>query len=465
MFKTIVISWVFSVSAGVAAETTCPAVGSEYTELLSKLSGIQTAIKSDRNCKDVALNVKSLSDLIIKDRQRVLQIIEDSQGQPLTAEESKIVQDYAENLTTKVAALNDLFSQSNYCFRDDQPEQQLAALASFVGEASQLLSTLSGPWGTPIALAGNVVAGYLTGLNKVFKSRAPEYDFSKPELWSNYVRDLCTYFGYREQVVHLLHPQERIKQLNELKSRLDTKIENLQITDSFHTVQNLAWRDWIVKEIARIQRENETYWGDSSGRYLLAQAKSEIEDVLIERRAPQFIEYDIKKSSHDFDEFRNFLAQEGQALYKTIEHADRRILTHHISPARLALRWVNAISYFEALVIHALDFDWLIEGPQKDDLKFSAQHFREQSLERLVQAQTSVRMTQSFCDFFRHAGFYTSAVRQQCTSDQLTGLLAEQKALRDQLPHGQPAQAREYNREMIGLTPFEILKKKIEGLP
>ena len=159
----------------------CPAVGEDYEKMVAKLDTIKAAIKDTGNCKQVTLAVDTLQKLLDEDRQKALDIAKSSGENGLSKEDSEFIKNYAEGLTKKVASLSDLFLHSNQCFQEDAPDP-LSSLSGFVGEASSLIGSVAGPWGAPIALAGNVVAGFLSGLNEIMNSRAG-YDFTKRDQW------------------------------------------------------------------------------------------------------------------------------------------------------------------------------------------------------------------------------------------------------------------------------------------
>lgn len=443
----------------------CPAVTEEFATMISKLETIKTSIKATANCQNVVLQVDSLQKLLDDDRQKVLDIVSSSQEQGLTAEQSKIVKDYAEGLTKKVASLNDLFLNSNQCFSEDANKNQLASLAGFVGEASQLVGSVSGPWGAPIALAGNVVAGFLTGLDAVLKSRAG-YDFDNRAQWLSYVQNLCTYHSYREQIAHLIDPAGRIHELKVLKGKLEAQISAMTnsceecrtIASNFnsqstllnvqsmrelvdkevraadakfskpygsYTLQNLGLRDWVTGEIKRMEKEAAGEWGNASGQYILTRAKDEIEDFLIRREAPKFLDFQVARGLSDYYAFRGFVADEGQGLYNSILQTNTGALT-----ATVPRGWgTDPISYFNALILNPIHWDKLIQTEAGQDLQFSWNHFRAQSLLALRTSQTTTRVAQSFCSFFKHTDQYNSDIRSACANPQFKDLVAQQTQL------------------------------------
>lgn len=446
----------------------CPAIGEEYGKMIAKLDAIKASVKRDANCDQVALKVKSLEDLVGKDRDAVLDIFDKAQGQALTPEQSKTVRDYAENVTKKVAALNDLFSQANFCFKDDKADQQLTSLAGFVGEAANMVGSLSGPYGAPIALAGNVVAGFLTGLDQVLKTRAG-YDFSKRPEWVSYVQNLCTYHSYREQIEHLLDPRGRIQKLQTLKAKLDAQIDTMArdcaecraIVNEYQSrsgasepelanllasqirsadtqfakpygsymLQSLGLRDWATTEITRVQRESSSYWADASGRYQLTQAKADIEQFLIEREAPKFVAFGTRRARADFGAFTSMVNGEGRTLYYTLTRANAEMLAGRMDNRS----WYDPVSIFRALVIQPLDWGKIAEGTAREEAQYAWARFHDQSLNLFRTALASTQVVQSFCSFFKHAGLYSPSLRNTCGLPDFNEQVAQQTKLTAEL--------------------------------
>ncbi|MBX3022172.1 MAG: hypothetical protein KF799_10905 [Bdellovibrionales bacterium] len=446
----------------------CPAVGDEFEKMISKLDSIKTSIREDANCRNVQLKVDDLQKLVTDDRQRIMDIVGNAQGAPLSADQTLAVKNYAESVTKKVAALNDLFSQSNYCFKDDNPDNQLSSLAGFVGEAANLVGSVSGPWGTPIALAGNVIAGFMTGLDQIFKSRAG-YDFDKSEQWVSYVQSLCTYHGYREQIEHLLNPKGRLAQLQSLKNKLDFQIEVMgrdcsdcrEIMDTYsahpgaspdsltdqlaaqiakannsnakpygsYMLQSLGLRDWATSEMKRVQKESASYWSDAAGRHLLTKAKNDIEEFLIGKQGAKFLSHGVSNARTDYSNFMFTVGREGRQVYASMVRNHRELLNGRVD----GVAWSSPIELFRALIIEPLDWNLLPASQQRDELQFVWTHFRDQSLDSLRTSVASTQMVQSFCSFFKHSGFYSPAIRSQCNGIYFKRQIEDQNALMSEL--------------------------------
>lgn len=494
MTQRLLLTLLAVFSVGVAAQSSneiyrlfpvleCPAIGDEYEKMIARIDSIKAAIKEDANCENVTLEVKSLEDLVVKDRKAVLDIVNgvseeegdnSSQNQllgqerTLTADQSRQVREYAENVTKKVAAITDLFTRSNQCFKADHAKEQLLSLSGFVSEASQMVGSMAGPWGAPIAIAGNVIAGFLSGLDAIFNKRAG-FDFEQREQWMSYVQNLCTYHSYREQIDHLLNPKARISQLQSLGSTLDTQLQLMtancrdcrEIVTAYnenrgmdpeqlralvsikimtadasftkpygsYTLQNLGLRDWVRDEVRRIERDAQSYWGDVSGRHILYLAKEEIESFLIAREAPRFLEHQLGKSQEDFAKFEYFVQDQGRQLYDEIER-----LSPHAIPEKVNHRdWSDPILYFRPLVLKEVNFAVLPQTEEAEDVRYSWMHYRDQGLLMLRTAQTSTQVMQAFCSFFKNAGQYSASIRQQCAADWFRELIVSENKIEQEI--------------------------------
>lgn len=464
----------------------CPAVGEEYERMIAKLDAIKTSVKDSANCEPVNLAVKSLEQLLNGDRQKVLELIERGQDTPLTVEESNLISAYAENVTKKVSTLNDLFRGSQQCFSGDvNNEQNLANFANFVGEAAQFAGSVAGPWGTPIAIGGNVIAGFMKGLDQVLKSHNKGYDFSKREQWTNYVMNLCTYYSYRDQIDHLLNPGVRVGELQTLRSELDRQLEIMtanceecrdiqstyeakkragpkalasmlkkSITDAdekfiqsvgTYTLQNLGLRDWADEEIGRLQSETASYSNGVTGRNVLYDAKVEIEQFLVEREAPRFLGHQIHRSRQEYQEFLSTLSYEGVPLYLELEQKNRGVFTAPLKN----VYWSNELEVFRSLVIQPLNWSILEDGGETEDLQFAWRAYAERSINQLRASESSTQVVQEFCRFFKHAGLYGGELRWVCTGNDFTDLVKVQGGLDQELASSAQVQ---------GLRPSPLLK-------
>lgn len=426
MVLMVLVSWSFATAAAtppvaLLAGAQCPAVGEEYTAMIGKLEAIKASVRKSANCNNVALKVKDLEQLLVTDRQKIKEIIESGRQAPLSAQQSEAVRDYAEQITVKVTSLYDLFTNSNHCFSDDDKESRVTALAGFVGEASRLVASLSGPWGTPIAMAGHVAAGFLTGMDKVLKSRVG-HDFTKPASWTNYVQNLCTFYSYREQIEHLLNPQGRIAELNGIKNLLELNIQKMSNSCgdcatvepmATYMAYNLGIRAWAIKEIARVEKESASFWSDVSGRHLLSQVRDDLQNFLVDREGPRFVSHQAALAASQVKALHFRSDAEGRDLYNQIYRANPQAVT-----GDLRYYFSGFMEFFRALVTKPVLWEKLPANPETEDLHWAWKSYRDRNLTRFRSTEATVQVTQGFCQFFRQAGLYSPQIRSACTSYQ-----------------------------------------------
>ncbi len=485
----------------------CPAVGEEYASMIGKLETIKTSIKDKGNCKNVELQVDTLKKLLDDDRQKVLDIVAKGKDVPLSEVDSDLVRKYAESLTKKVASLNDLFLNGNQCFSEDASGKQLGALAGFVGEASTLIGSVAGPYGVPIALAGNVIAGFLTGLDQVLKSRAG-FDFSKRDQWQSYVQNLCTYNSFRGQIDHLLDPGTRIEKLKVLRTKLENQLAAMsgqcsecqkiaemvqqapgadaatimQLVGSdvaaadqqfakpygTYTVQNIGLRNWATQEIDRMEAEAATEWGNASGQYLLTRAKQQIEDFLMTREAPQFLNFQVKQALADSRQFTIYINQNGREIYSGIEQIDPKAITY---PVTFGWTTTDPLEVFRSLVLRPINWEALPANDVVSEAHDSWANFRATSLLNLRTSQTTAKVAQAFCSFFKNTEQYSSAIRAQCSAPDFKALVIQQVGLDkeiSQIKHTDIQQSRLINpavldRQVFAKDPIDSITKTIEA--
>jgi hypothetical protein len=132
------------------------------------------------------------------------------------------------------------------------------------------------------------------------------------------------------------------------------------------------------------------------------------------------------------------------------------------------LGWSDPLSVFRALVIKPIAWNRLASGPQTEDLQFSWAHYRDQGLNSFHNAETSTQLVQTFCSFFKHAGFYSPAIRAQCASGYFSRLVSVQEDFAKELKAanldaGAPVNSYiAIDDDNYSLNRLEALTKKIE---
>lgn len=485
----------------------CPSIGQEYEQLVAKLDALKAAIKSDANCKDVTLKIEEMQSKMSRDRELIVGLVEKGSNSNLSEAEARAVRDYAEDITKKVATLQDLFMQTNQCFAEDKREDSLKVLGSFVGEAATWVSSLAGPWGTPIAIAGNVIAGFLTGMDQIFRTRAG-YDFTDRSQWQSYVTNLCTFYTYQDQIDHLLNPQVRAQKLEKMMEAIDHQIDkvghsckecgtiqaemqNSPVLDESEwlnrlagpiasadnafgtplgslTAQFMGIQNWIRAEILRIEKESQSYWGDVSGRHVLRLANNQLSGFLVDNQAPKFFQAQVQYSRTAYAKFLNFSRSEGYSIYDWIA----QVVYKHKGERLESLRWTRPNEIFTKVLAADLEWNKLPNDETVDMARYRLKQFREKGLELLDDTRTSVDVLRSFCSFFKYSGQYSRPISQTCTDRNLQNMIAEQdqivKVLKEMSiyvsgPKNRFLNPEDYPNVKFSLNRIDALEKKINA--
>ncbi len=404
----------------------CPAVSEDFAQLLAKVDALKASIKNEANCKEVARSVDRKLGGLQADREGFLDLIKKAQAAPLSDAESKAVADYASSVTERISALIDLITQSNHCFQDNAGKEALTSLSGFVSEAASLLSSVAGPWGAPISIGGQIISGFLTGLDKVIKSRVG-YDFNDQSQWMSYVQTLCTYYALRQDVQALLHPEERIAELQSIGRKLDLNMSSIATTDPKNSNSTLLALNgriknaqiWIQREIEHVQTEANSYWNNVTGKAVLSQAAHEIEDFLVQKEGPNFLNFELAQSERHFKELAGYLFRDGADLLHLAHQAN---LTDREPPKDngVFLIWPSGD---EAPVYKALTgLDWRLRYKElhraDDELGFRLNNGRKIAINKFDTAAWAFGVTDVFCDFFQQSDLYSWALQSVCTSQQ-----------------------------------------------
>lgn len=445
---------------------TCPAVGTSYSQMLNNLETLKNSIREGANCANATIKINDASKLNQDMRAEFLALIEKSKTEPLTNDEGKRIATYVENITENVATLVDLFTNSNHCFSDDKnAADKIAGLVGFVNEASRLVGSVAGPWGAPIAIGGRVVAGLLAGINEIMKSRVG-FDFNTPKGWRGYVDNLCTYYNFREEIGNLLNPEQKAKQLTQLAANLDQHIASMtdrcdgckkvvsmfnqnakldptlviDITEPLvnqldaayqkpigsYTLQASGLKQWALAERDRVLKESEEFMQDTSGKYLLFKAKQDLDSFLIVRQAPKFLNFQIRDAMARWQQFREFLRNEGPSLYQAVIDIAPELNAYPDS-------WVhpNTEEIFDFLINKEIPWEKIsqksgVNQQQVADVRDAVGSFQIDIRTMLDFYKTTIGAYRTFCQFFRLSGNYNSGIRDACSSNTYAHLLDQQ---------------------------------------
>lgn len=453
----LVLSLLASLSAQASNEPfkllRCPAVPQAYTQLLTELSVLKTAIKRDAACSPVQAEVQSLESLIGARRSAVVELIKRNKTEPLQERELNEVRSYVEDVTKKVFATAELLDRNKNCFSEDNQAMGLSDLASITLDATALAKTVAGPWSAPIAIGGQALAGIMQGLDKVVKSRRG-YDFNKLEQRQSYVQSLCTYYNYRQDIENLLFPAQRVAQLRGLDFALKTGLNGVvqscpecrQINDLTKqpsstpgsngainelassadsayrlplgsiTVKTISSLSWVRGELNRIAEEME---GDMNiGRDLVSEIKADIDQFLFDKEAPRFIRFQNKKALDLYQDFRSYTVSEAQSLIMAAGSASSGLVAGSLYDMN-EMDIINRVRSLKAPLV----------ASRQDNLVSRLVDFERRATDLLARTRLAMDVQATYCQFFRKAGLYNSGIQYACEGSSSTELIATLKRL------------------------------------
>ena len=465
LFKTLIAAMAMSWTLGAHALgtpwfyrpdkiLTCPSVGTPYKALLDDLENLKTSIRAGANCNNV-IKVIDATKLNPDIRAKFLELIEKSKTEPLTNEEGKMIATYVENITENVGTLIDLFANGSQCFADDKKAaDKIASLVGFINEASRLAGSVAGPWGAPIAIGGRVVAGLVAGINEIVKARAG-FDYSDPKGWRAYVDNLCSYYEYREQIDALLNPQKKAAELEQLAGTLDKMINSMtercddckdvvsmfeknakfdptvvisltkplvtKIDKSYqkpigsYTLQASGLKQWAISQRERVLADANEFMPDSSGKYLLVQAKKDLDNLLFIKESPKFLSFQYKAAAGQLSQIRDFLRNNGIGLYQDIIN-----LAPELNVTADSWNGPSDQQLFDFLINKDIPWEKLERANQANaeyvgDLKNALVSFQVDIKDRIEAYRITIGAYDSFCQFFRLSGNFNSGIRKVCS--------------------------------------------------
>ncbi|MCB0411376.1 MAG: hypothetical protein KDD22_02550 [Bdellovibrionales bacterium] len=421
---------------------TCPTIGKDHSQMISQLNALQDKIRSDANCNKLIENIEEISMISGERRQDFLEAIEKlHSGETLNDKTiQKNVIDYAQDVTVLAGSLATLLSESGQCFNEQDRSRSLFTLAAFVNEASALVSTVAGPWGPALAIGGKVVAGFLTGINKLIETM-PGYNFRDKKDWQGYVETLCTFHEQQDEVQAIIHPDKAIQNLGALKNNVHQTLDfvlsstsyrdelmssfanqdeqSLALTaekihnetgslDGLKAIRLLTAERWIKARIETIDKEaNDPL---APGAYLVQTQRDEIENFLIARQAPNFLEFQVSETNKALRQLERFLAVDGQTLYNQVQQfRGKETDTGFFRPYK-------PIDEIFKELLSLQDTEFYGKSVDGNQIYSSLVYFRRELQKKWDAITIAYGVKVSFCAFFERAGYYNNAIRNSCTS-------------------------------------------------
>lgn len=433
----------------------CPTIGKDYSFMIGELQRLQDTIRKDANCGQLVKNLQNMGTLTGQRRSEFLAAIERlKKGEVLKdAELQKQVIGYVEDVTVAVGTLGVLLSEGDHCMGDQDPTTTLLALSSFVNEASTLLATVAGPWGPALAVGGKVTAGFLSGIGKFIAAR-PGYKFYDKKNWQSYVETLCAFHEQQDELDALIHPEQAIDKLSQVQSRVFNQIQRLQkisphgdaIVQNFENrnadgleraaekmnssvgseaglkmVQLLTAQRWLVGRIEKILADANDPLAPS--RYLVQKYRDEIEDFLIERQGPLFIQFQIEEARDSLKELDTFTYIQGAQIYANI-----KMFENNSQDSNPYYGYVTTEEVIKT-ILGADEYAFFDMGPEGAQLASSIVYFKREVQQRFDAITLTYGVKQSFCTFFERAGHLNQRMRTTCYSSRANSIEASIKNL------------------------------------
>ncbi len=428
----------------------CPTIGKDYSQMIGQLQSLQDSIKKDANCGQLAKNLENIGLLAGDRRNTFLDAVEKLRNDENLSDSDmkKKVIDYAEDITVAAGSLGVMLAEGDQCFGDKDPVTALTALSSFVNEASTLLSGIGGPWGSALAITGKVSAGFLTGISKFIESR-PGYKFYDKKDWQGYVETLCAFHEQQEAINALIHPEQAIDQLNHLNQELQKHLELLenklpkstlliqkfkdhdneglrQISSEINTstdsnigitmVQLLAAQRWLEVRMTTIIKEADDPLAPS--KYLVQKYRDEIEEFMVDRQGPAFINFQEKETQKALRDLDSFVLQEGHMIYRQIRSFELK--EEPTIPQRPHNPYLNSLypSNQEILekILNVDESEFFNKSEWGTQLASSIIYFKRELRQKWDAVNITNGTKKSFCMFFERAGYLNIQLRNSCYS-------------------------------------------------
>ena len=421
----------------------CPTIGKDHSQMIGELHALQDKIKGDANCGKLVANLEQIGQLSGDRRNVFLETVAKmNAGQAVRDNEMQNnVIKYAQDVTVAAGSLATLLTQSQQCFGSQDVSTSLFALSSFVNEASTLLSSVAGPWGPALSIGGKVVAGFLNGVDKFIQSM-PGYDFKDKKEWQGYVETLCSFHEQQDEIYAMIHPESAIQSLDRLNFRVTQQLTKAlgtsplgpQLYSSFQAQDDqklgelseamnietqsemglqalrlLSAQRWILQRIESIKVESKDPL--APGQYLVQKQRDEIEEFLIAKQGPKFIDFQLREAGKSYQQFEEFIYTQGLLIFRQLEDLNEL----NGAKAGSLLNWPEPEDILGTLL--KLDENQLYgKGHLENELYSSLVYFKRELGKRWDSLNINYGVKSSFCVFFERAGYYSQPLRSSCNS-------------------------------------------------
>lgn len=220
----------------------CPVSHPEYKKVLTELKDIQSRVAAQSQCQEFVVDIKEMTNLLSQKRKGFFETINSNRDQLVSPEAAQNLQTYASEISEKALGLINyvansedasmteaLFGTKRCLLSEDVKYDVISRASSLVYETSNLLSMVSGPYGAPIAIGGNVLAGVIKGIG-TYLDKKNSFDFTSLDKRIFFADTLCLYYQYQVEIDKLTNPEKTLSNYEKLDQHLDQKLNELAST-------------------------------------------------------------------------------------------------------------------------------------------------------------------------------------------------------------------------------------------
>lgn len=433
----------------------CPAMHPEYMRLMDQIRGLKQQIEEKAECGALRNQVDSLADYVGNNRSSFVSEVTKKRDTMLSVEESRRLQNYANEASKRALMLIDLLNGDDGCVGEETKGQLLSRSSSIVYEAGNLLASVAGPYGVPIAIGSSVISGVLKGVAYFYENQSG-FDFDEFEQRQFYAESVCQFYRFQQEAEELINPVATLQGLEKLKAHLYDKLSELEgncrecgemsayYSDDYNreneesfnkklnelrvaannafasplgneTLQTLRTIDWSQEQIGKYQTILSQERAGQGPRELMRESLA-MSSFLFEEWAPEFVEWYFRSARREYREFQSYVYNWSVRVWMDVvngiieEKGLRRVPSE---PARPQIRYTR----------ENLDF---IEANMNKSVRQSTMQSKWRKQEQLVQMSSlSMQVVADYCGFFAAILEYGDKIAGECEARSVLALKSE----------------------------------------
>ncbi|MGH1467961.1 MAG: hypothetical protein ACRBBP_03645 [Bdellovibrionales bacterium] len=465
-------SWSF------AGEYSCPETHPEYNKVLKELQDFQKKLKEELKCQEIAVNFDKLTGLIGADKRgEILSLVSSNEGQALSADNAKKIQEYAGSVTEEVGVLVSLIGAAangelswwetltgtDRCSMDEEDQLDgIEQLTKAAYEATNLISKVAGPYGVPLQVGVSTIYGVVQGLQN-YSERARNIDFDPFEKRQFFESAVCIMSKFDSDIRKLNNPEAHLRNLRIARSQasrvvnvvrdqcqdcggvIDASTEE-EAKAAFHSMtgatallgekayEGRANLEWIDGEIQKFN-EIANFKTGGIGPRELQSLKLSINKFILTTAAPDFLKWYGNKASISnrqlgrkigsaMSEMRSEIREAGKyfdvSLPQTIED---EFAPQHDSIGRVISYSIASENIKNAYVMQAAEISslfFMINNSDKLDSYSTAYYsLLGEAYDVWKLSDFNVRVVQEYCSFFEETLQYNNSVQNACEANKV----------------------------------------------